>query len=169
MLIIDGHLDLAWNALNWNRDITLPVADIRRAEAGSPGKHRGANTVSLPEMRKGEVGVCLATLLARASGLGEPLLDYPSREIASAMARGQLAYYRILESQGQVRVIADWASLVAHAQAWGAEIEGSRQKAADRNRKIEIRKSKIGTRHQALFFPLVTRHLSLVTPLWDSS
>lgn len=120
MLVIDAHLDLAWNALNWNRDITLPVAEIRRAEAGSNEKHRGANTVSLPELRKAEVGICLSTLLARASGLGEPLLDYPSREIASAMARGQLAYYRILEAQGQVRLIGDWASLAAHAQAWGA-------------------------------------------------
>ena len=141
MLIIDGHLDLAWNALNWNRDITLPVADIRRAEAGNPGKHRGANTVSLPEMRKAEVGVCLATLLARASGLAEPLLDYPSREIASGMARGQLAYYRILESQGQVRLIGDWASLVAHAQAWGAQIEGSKSKSEVRGPKPEDRTS----------------------------
>jgi len=118
MLAIDGHLDLAWNALNWNRDLTLPVAEIRRAEASSKEDHRGANTVSFPEMRKGEIGVCLATLLARASGLAEPLLDYPSREIASAMARGQLAYYHIMEAQGEIRMIGDWASLAAHVQAW---------------------------------------------------
>jgi len=118
MLAIDGHLDLAWNALNWNRDLTLPVAEIRRAEASSKEDHRRANTVSFPEMRKGEIGLCLATLLARASGLAEPLLDYPSREIASAMARGQLAYYRIMEAQGEIRMIGDWASLAAHVQAW---------------------------------------------------
>jgi membrane dipeptidase len=163
MLIIDGHLDLAWNALNWNRDITLPIADIRREEAGSQEKHRGANTVSLPEMRKGEVGICLATLLARASGLAEPLLDYPSREIAGAVARGQLAYYRILESQGQARVIADWASLAAHAQAWGAQIEGSRQKAEGSGQEPEKRSSKIGSRHQAPGTVPPARHSPLVT------
>jgi membrane dipeptidase len=147
MLVIDGHLDLAWNALNWNRDITLPVADIRRAEAGSQEAHRGANTVSLPEMRKAEVGVCLATLLARASTLGEPLLDYPSRGIASAMARGQLAYYRILEAQGQVRMIGDWASLAAQAQAWGAHMEGREQKAGGSDREPENRNSKFENRN----------------------
>jgi hypothetical protein len=34
MIVIDGHLDLSWNALNWCRDLTLPVEEIRRAEAG---------------------------------------------------------------------------------------------------------------------------------------
>src|SRR5205085_2923753 len=29
MLIFDAHLDLAWNALDWNRDLLLPVAYIR--------------------------------------------------------------------------------------------------------------------------------------------
>ena len=35
MLIIDWHLDLAWNALEWDRDLTRPVAEIRRREGGS--------------------------------------------------------------------------------------------------------------------------------------
>lgn len=118
MIVIDSHLDLAWNALNWNRDLTLPVPEIRRSETGMDGKHRGQNTVAFPEMRRGEVAVCLATLLARASDLGEALLDYRSREIASAMAKGQLAYYQILEAQGQIRVLKDWPSLQAHFQDW---------------------------------------------------
>jgi hypothetical protein len=29
VIVIDGHLDLAWNALSWNRDLTLTVAEIR--------------------------------------------------------------------------------------------------------------------------------------------
>ena len=33
-LIFDAHLDLAWNALDWNRDLLLPVTDIRRRELG---------------------------------------------------------------------------------------------------------------------------------------
>ena len=50
MLIFDWHLDLAWNALEWNRDLKLPVAEIRRRELdrGYTGPGRGANTVSLP-------------------------------------------------------------------------------------------------------------------------
>jgi membrane dipeptidase len=118
MTVIDSHLDLAWNALNWNRDITLPVAQIRGAEAGMTEQHRGANTVSLPEMRKGDVAVCLATVLARVSSLGESLVDYRNQEIACAMARGQLAYYRILESQGQLKMLKTWDDVVAHLRDW---------------------------------------------------
>ena len=31
-LIFDAHLDLAWNAIDWNRDLRQPVAEIRRRE-----------------------------------------------------------------------------------------------------------------------------------------
>ena len=54
MLVFDAHLDLAWNALDWNRDLRLPVADIRRSEDGMSGKGRGCNTVAFPELRRGK-------------------------------------------------------------------------------------------------------------------
>ena len=34
MLLIDAHLDLAMNALEWNRDLNLSVEQVRQAEAG---------------------------------------------------------------------------------------------------------------------------------------
>ncbi len=118
MIAIDSHLDLSWNALNWGRDLTLPIEQIRRSEAGMKEPHRGANTVCFPEMRKGQVAICLATVLARASGLKEPLLDYPNQQIASAMARGQLAYYRIMEDAGQMRMLKQWRDVEAHLGEW---------------------------------------------------
>jgi len=118
MLLIDGHLDLAMNALIWNRDLTQSVFEIRRREAGMTQKGRAMGTVAFPEMRKGEVGVCLATVIARIARKGNPLTGYSSPEIAYAMAQGQLAYYRILESQGKVRIIKDWETLNAHAEEW---------------------------------------------------
>jgi membrane dipeptidase len=118
MILVDSHLDLSWNALNWNRDLTQAVAEIRRSETGMAGKGRAMNTVSFPEMRRGELAVCLATVLARASGLGEALLDYRSREIASAMAKGQLAYYRIMEDLGILRMLRDWRAVEQHLKHW---------------------------------------------------
>jgi membrane dipeptidase len=118
MIVIDAHLDLAWNALNWNRDLRLPVAEIRRAEASLREDHRGANTVCFPEMRRGEVAICLATVLARATPLNESLLDYRSPEIASAMAHGQRAYYRIMEEQGHLRGLRNCEDLEKHLAAW---------------------------------------------------
>ena len=35
-LIIDLHLDLAWEALFWNRDLTLPVLEVRKQEDLEP-------------------------------------------------------------------------------------------------------------------------------------
>ncbi len=119
MIVIDAHLDLSWSALNWNRDLKLEVAEIRASEAGLDQRGRGTNTVSLPAMRRGQVAICLATLLARANPGGKsPLLDYRSQEIASAMARGQLAYYRILEQQKQLRRLDDWRSIEQHVGEW---------------------------------------------------
>ncbi len=118
MLLIDGHLDLAMNALIWNRDLTLTVPEIRRQEQGMAQKGRAMGTVSFPEMRAGEVGVSLATLIARIARKDNPLTGYNSPEIAYAMAQGQLAYYRILESQGQVRIIEDWGALSSHVEEW---------------------------------------------------
>ena len=124
MLLIDGHLDLAMNALIWNRDLSKSVYEIRRQEAGMTDKGRGMGTVAFPEMRKGEVGVCLATIIARIARKGNPLTGYNSPEIAYAMAQGQLAYYRILESRGVVRIIKDRETLNAHVEDWLNEPRG---------------------------------------------
>src|SRR5262245_54140517 len=119
MLVIDAHLDLSWSAVNWNRDLTLEVSSIRESELGMEQRGRGANTVSLPSMRRGEVAICLATLLARANAKGKaPLLDFRNQAIASAMTRGQLAYYRILEKQGHLRQLNDWRSIEMHFGEW---------------------------------------------------
>ncbi|MGO8787288.1 MAG: dipeptidase [Terriglobia bacterium] len=118
MMIIDSHLDLSWNALNWKRDLTKTVEDIRRSEEGMNDRRRGHNTVSFPELQKAGVGVCLATVLARTSQLKDPLLDYPSREIASAMGTGQVEYYRLMESKGHMRMLRDRPALESHVAEW---------------------------------------------------
>ena len=66
MLIFDAHLDLAMNALEWNRDLTRPIDEIRQREAQLTDKpDRGKGTVCLPEMRSGGIGLCVATQIAR--------------------------------------------------------------------------------------------------------
>src|SRR5688572_15907874 len=66
-LIFDAHLDLAWNAIDWNRDLKLTVPEIRKREVEGKlnGKARGENTVSFPELKRGKVGLFIATVLAR--------------------------------------------------------------------------------------------------------
>src|SRR4029077_3281223 len=109
MILFDAHLDLAWNALDWNRDLLQPVAEIRRREReqAMTDKGRGCNTVSFPELRKGGVALFIATLLARLVRPNSmPAIQrYSSMEAAYAAAHGQLAYYRALEQQGVLRCI----------------------------------------------------------------
>ena len=42
MLLVDAHLDLAMNALVWNRDLKLSCHDTRDLEAGMTAKGRRA-------------------------------------------------------------------------------------------------------------------------------
>jgi membrane dipeptidase len=124
MLIFDAHLDVAWNALDWNRNLLRPVSEIRKREIelGLIGKGRGEGTVSFPELRRGGVGLFIATLLARLlrPGLTPALQRYEHMEAAYAAAHGQMAYYRALEQKGVLRWIKDAASLDAHVRAWNA-------------------------------------------------
>lgn len=118
MLIVDAHLDLSMNALQYERDLQLPVHVIRQIEAPMTGKSRSMNTVALPDMRRGRVFLSVATLLARASGRPSPGIEYGSVAQAHAVAKGQLAYYRALEKQGTVRVIETIKQLDEHEAAW---------------------------------------------------
>ena len=119
MLIVDAHLDLAMNALEWNRDLTRPIAEIRSRERTLTDKpDRGNGTVSFAEMRRGEVGLCVATLIARYVAAGNPLPGWHSQDQAWAQTQGQLAWYRAMEERGEVTPIADAAALEAHVALW---------------------------------------------------
>src|ERR1043166_3140727 len=128
-LIFDAHLDLAWTAIAWNRALKSPVTDIRRREVEQkvPGKARGENTVTFPELRRGRVGLFIATLLARLHrpGLMPAFQCYDSMVSAYGATGGQLAYYRALEQQGVLRWIKDARTLDAHVRAW---VEGDADK-----------------------------------------
>src|SRR5207244_288466 len=125
MLAIDAHLDLAMNAIQWNRDLEQPVAEIRRLEAGLPQKGRAAGTVAFPEMRRGEVAVSVATVIARVSRAGNPLAGYATPEIASAVAEGQRVYYELMEAKGQLRLLRARDAIDSHIAEWGGGVRCS--------------------------------------------
>src|SRR5262245_24081939 len=125
MIIFDAHLDLAWNAIDWNRDLRLPVGKIRQLEndAGMTDKGRGCNTVAFPELRRGKVVIFIATLLPRLLRVGviPALQRYSSMPAAYGAALGQLGYYRGLEQEGVLRFIKHAPALDAHVMAWKAD------------------------------------------------
>lgn len=119
MLIFDAHLDVAWNGLDWNRDYEQPLEVIRAAEAGLPGKARGRNTVCFPEMRRGEIGLSIMTLLPRLlRDTMPPLQAYRSMVAAYAAVRGQLAYYETMVQRGVLAWVRNRQELERAVQIW---------------------------------------------------
>ena len=119
MLIVDSHLDLSWNALQWNRDLRLSALTLRNQERGPHlNKGIGLGTVALPEMRAGRVALSLATLLVRSTGRQVPHIDFLSVAQAYGIAQGQLAYYHELAREGGVRLVADATALNLHMAEW---------------------------------------------------
>ncbi len=121
MLIFDAHLDLAMNAMEWNRDLTRPLADLRVRESGLKDKpDRGNGTVSFPEMRRGRVGLCVGTQIARYVAPGNPLPGWNSQAQAWAQTQGQLAWYRAMEEAGELASIRSRQDLDRQAAIWEA-------------------------------------------------
>lgn len=118
-IIFDGHLDLAMNAIEWNRDLTWSVAEIRESEQGMSDKpDRAKGTVSLPAMRKGNVFMCMATQIARYVKKSSKLPGWNSPQQAWAMTQAQLAWYKTMEDLGQMTPITDRDSLEKHLEKW---------------------------------------------------
>ncbi len=117
--IIDAHLDLSMNAMEWNRDIRLPVSAINQREKGMQDKpDRGKATVSLPELRNGNIGLVVATQIARYVAPGNPLPGWHSPQQAWAQTQGQLAWYKAMEEEGEMRMITTIAALDEHIALW---------------------------------------------------
>lgn len=124
MFIFDAHLDLSMNAMEWNRDLTWPVEEIRKSELGLTDKpDRGHNTVSLDAMRKGNIGLCVATQIARYVHKDNSLPGWNSAQQAWAQTQGQLAWYKSMEDIGEMVQITNGQQLEAHLELWKSEHE----------------------------------------------
>lgn len=121
MFIFDAHLDLAMNALEWNRDLTKSVYQIRESEKGMVDKpDRGNNTVSLDAMRKGNIGICVATQIAGIKNKINPH-GWSSMEQAWAQTQGQLSWYKEMEKNGEMYQIYDLNTLDNQIENWQKE------------------------------------------------
>ncbi len=129
MFIFDAHLDLSMNALEWNRDLTRPIEEIRDRERDKTDKpDRGRGTVCFPEMRRGQIGLCVGTLIARYVKRSNALPGWHSPEQAWAQTQGQLAWYRAMEEAGELVQIKSRAQLEKHFQSWQERPSSSAKK-----------------------------------------
>jgi len=119
MFILDAHLDLAMNAMEWNRDYRKSITEIRNREKGMTDKpDREKNVVCFPELRKGNIGIVVATQIARYVAPDNPLPGWHSPQQAWAQTQAQLAWYKSMEDAGELTPITDLASLEKHFTYW---------------------------------------------------
>ena len=131
MIIIDAHLDIAMNAIEWNRDYRRSVEEIRAMEKDMTDKiDRAKGVVALPDLRKGKVAVIVATQLARYSENNGnlPGSGWNSPHQAWAMTQAQLAWYQAMVEAGEMVQIKATHELDSHIALWeNTSIDDSRK------------------------------------------
>ena len=134
MIIVDGHEDLAWNALTFDRDYTRSAFETRAKEEGtSIPEWNGDTLLGWPEWVQGGVAVVFATLFSTPLRWKKEPWDvrcYADAEEAHSLYRSDLAYYHRLvgEHSGKFRLILDKHDLGITKSNW--------QKAEDEERSV---------------------------------
>jgi len=103
MFIVDAHLDIAYNALNYGRSPLQPLSYTRQQEP--PDSERGQATVAFPDMRQGGVGIVFGTLFVTPSHAKIPIASekmvYHNANEAFSYGMKQLDYYYRLADENQ--------------------------------------------------------------------
>ena len=119
LLILDSHLDLAFNAIQVNRDLTVPAATVRVHDMDGVRQKFGSCTVTFPELRRGHVGIIFGTVMSRIdpsdrwSGTG---MYHQSQ--CYGVGTGHYAFYQAIEKEGGLRFIRTSEELDATVEAW---------------------------------------------------
>lgn len=118
LFIVDGHLDIAYNALKFGRDFRRTVAELRQQEADAPSPN-GIATIALPDLMQAGVGLALASIFVMP--INSPMkfvyhepTTYENAHDAHRKGMAQLDYYhRLADESDAIRLVTDLASLNA--------------------------------------------------------
>jgi membrane dipeptidase len=124
--IVDAHLDVAYNAVVLDRDLSLPIAEIREHERRHPPAKSSAGlcTVSWPALLEGRVAVIGGSLFVEPGKKSHPTATatYHTPEEAHAQAIEQLDYYRrVADEREDVEIIADAGALDRMIANWASD------------------------------------------------
>ena len=113
MLLVDAHLDLAYNAL-LGQDPRLSLDEIRDSELGRLlAARQETPTVALSALAGCGVAVVFGTIFVLPSNAPGDLRghSYTTADEAHAQASRQVDFYRRLEADAHIRIIADAGDL----------------------------------------------------------
>ncbi|MDP9312741.1 MAG: membrane dipeptidase [Chloroflexota bacterium] len=160
-MLIDAHLDLAFNAVGLGADLRMPLRELHTTEFGVAAAARGETpTVALPAIRAADIRVVLGTIFVQKPTQAFNLVGpfYSSAEEANAQGWAQLRYYHDLDAQGEITLIGTSAELDA-ALSRAAALPGlvPLMEGADPIRNVD----ELATWHQA--------GLRIVGPAWSGT
>ncbi len=116
MIIADMHRDIAYDAIDCDRDYRLSVTESRRLEAGiSHPRRRGKSATGLPDAMAARIAVVGATLFVEPKDfkpwgglnpIAHALSSYSTPQEAHNTAMKQLDYYtQLAASESNIRII----------------------------------------------------------------
>ncbi len=121
--IVDGHLDLAYNALGWRRNYRRAARWNRAQEQGTiAAREAGQCATGLPDLVRGRVGIVFGTVFLEPARktMGVSPLTYGDAEDAYRLGMAQLDYYkRWAERDHHVRLIGTQQDLNNVLETWG--------------------------------------------------
>lgn len=119
-MIIDGHLELAYDAVVNGRNHHQSLADLRvREKKRHPA---GIATLTLPALAEAGVGLALGTIFASPAARRSAEFGYHTQPQAEQMAQAQLDYYRRLADENEtIYLVRSRAELAEVVDSWDGE------------------------------------------------
>ncbi|MCK6578458.1 MAG: membrane dipeptidase [Anaerolineae bacterium] len=122
MFIIDGHQDIAYNALYFGRDYRHSVGEKRAREAGGTYPN-GVATLGLPDALLGRVALVFSTIFTEPITSPVALSDltprYKTPREAYRYGLDQLDYYnRLADENDTIRLVRTQKELDAVVESW---------------------------------------------------
>jgi membrane dipeptidase len=128
LVVIDGHQDLAYNALAYGRDIRRSALDTRRREKGSAiPRTNGQCMIGLPELLQGRVAIVFGTVFVMPARRSESSLDITYRDVQQAHSQGMAqldVYRRWADDMAEIVLVGERGDLEMVLRSWRGAGDG---------------------------------------------
>jgi membrane dipeptidase len=151
--IVDGHVDLAYNALGWRRNYRRAARWTRQREEGTlAARQTGQCAVGLPDLVCGHIGLVFGTIFVEPARrtLGDSPIFYRDTEEAHDLGMAQLDFYhRWADEDPHLRVVESQQGLTDVLTTWHLQADSSGRLSPKTASNTEQ------TRHQVGIVPLL--------------
>ena len=172
-LIIDAHLDLAYNVERFGRDYRQAAHTTRKREEGSEHvKSAGECTVGFPDMLRGRVGLAFATIFVEPAThrISGQMRGYTNEAEAHALGMSQLDWYhRIADKCENVVLVTDQHSLNDVLNDWGVGDGTKKHVKRHRIGLVPLMEGADPIREPKELERWYERGLRIVGPAWDTT